>query len=127
VGPIHSLASLAIAVLVVAGFMVILFPAQSDAHLVIDFGSSQRSFEGQVVSGMTVLDALNASVVAGGIPLQFIIQDGQARIVEIDGYNNSQPIAVFLNGQQIDPSGIHSLPIRAQDEVVIKLIQEDTE
>ena len=123
-GPIHSLASLAIAVIVVAGLMVVLFPSQSDAHLVIDFGSSRRVFEGQVISGMTVLDALNASVVAGDIPLQFTIQDGQARIIEIDGYRKSQPVEVFLNGQQIDPSSIHSLPIRAQDEVVIKLIQD---
>ncbi|MEK7194858.1 MAG: hypothetical protein AAB667_01235 [Patescibacteria group bacterium] len=122
-GPIHSLASLAIAVIVVAGLMVVLFPAQSDAHLVIDFGGSRRVFEGQVISGMTVLDALNASVVAGDIPLQFTIQDGQARIIEVDGYRKSQPVEVFLNGQQIDPSSIHFLPIRAQDEVVIKLIQ----
>ena len=106
--------------------MVVLFPAQSNAHLVLDFGSSQRVFEGQVVSGMTVLDALNASVIAGGIPLQFTIQDGQARIVEIDGYQNGRPIRVFLNGQSIDPSSIHSLPIMAQDEVVVRLT-EDTE
>ena len=124
VGPIHSLASLAIAVLVVAGFMVILFPAQSDAHLVIDFGSSQRSFEGQVVSGMTILDALNASVIADGIPLQFVIQDGQARIVEINGHRDGQQMTVFLNGQPIDPSGIHALLIKAQDEVVIRLSQD---
>ena len=104
--------------------MAVLFPAQSNAYLVLDFGSSQRVFEGQVVSGMTVLDALNASVVAGGIPLQFTIQDGQARIVEIDGYQGGQPITVFLNGQPIDPSGIHSLPISAQDEVVIRLIED---
>ncbi len=122
-GPIHSLASLAIAVLVVAGFMVILFPAQSDARLVIDFGSNQRSFEGQVTSGMTILDALNASVIAGGIPLQFVIQDGQARIVEIDGHRDGQPMTVFLNSQPIDPSGIHALLIKAQDEVVIRLSQ----
>ena len=123
-GPIHSLASLAIAVIVVAGLMAVLFPTQSDAHLVLDFGSSQRAFEGQVVSGMTILDALNASVVAGGIPLEFTIQDGQARIVEIDGFHESQPIEVFLNGQPIDPSGIHSLPIRAQDEVIVRLTQD---
>lgn len=105
---------------------MVLFPGQSDAHLVLDFGSSKRVFEGQVVSGMTVLDALNASVIAGSIPVEFTIQDGQARIIETDGNNKSLPIEVFLNGQPIDPSGIHSLPIRAQDEVVIKLIQ-DTE
>lgn len=119
----HSLASLAIAVIVVAGLTAVLFPAQNDAHLVLDFGSSQRVFKGQVVSGMTVLDALNASVIAGGIPLQFTIQDGQARIVEIDGYQNGRPITVFLNGQPIDPSSIHSLPIMAQDEVVIRLTE----
>lgn len=124
---LHSVASIALAVIVVAGLTAVLFPAESDARLVLDFGNQQRFFEGRVVSGMTILDALNASVVAGGIPLQFVIQDGQAKIVGADARIGGQPITVSLNGQQIDPSGIYSLPIRAQDEVVIKLFPEDTE
>lgn len=120
----HSLGRVALAVLFVAGLLGFLFPEPGQARLVLDFGTYQRFFEGEVISGMTVLDALNASAWAGQIPLEFSIEEGQAVILELDGHRDTVPVAVMLNGQPVDPAEIHAIPVRARDEITIRLADQ---
>ncbi len=96
-----------------------------EASLLIDFGDKQRMFTGEVLDGMTILDALNASVVAGQIPMEFTVDtDGAVRIILLDGrrdITDDGHLVVLLNDQEIRPSGINSVRVQSGDKIEIKL------
>lgn len=55
------------------------------ARLILDYNSQERWFEGEVIDGMTVLDALMASAQAGNFEVQ-----ANEEIKMIDGRNSGQ-------------------------------------
>jgi hypothetical protein len=86
-----------------------------------------RVFQGEVFYGMTVLDALNAAVVAGEIPLEFHIDPDRdsAIVTRIDGHDRVQEanITFFMNDKLIRSDKIHQTPIRPRDRILVKLLQ----
>lgn len=93
------------------------FKREGGARLVVDFGNGKkRAFRGEVVSGMTVYDALAAAREAGGLTVAF---RGDA-VEEIGGVkNNSHEWRYYVNGK---PAA--SVPqfeeVKPGDEVVFR-------
>lgn len=95
------------------------------AQLTIDFGNNQRrAFKGQLVSGMTVLDALNASVLAGKIPMAFEMAQDKIKIISLDDHRNvtEDPRVSFkVNNQVINASDINHIMVQPKDKIEVKL------
>lgn len=99
-------------------------PEQQYASLVLTHEGETRKFEGEVVEGMTILDALNASTAAGNIELQYQLNaDGSAKINQVNGYLSEDKKAYFyLNKSEIKPEEVGRVAIKGGDtvEVVFK-------
>lgn len=102
-----------------------LFSSSDTAYLEIDYGSKHRAFRGDLPYQMTVLDALNASARAGNFAVLYVIEDGRADILGINGikeiFDNGQKWNFYLNGRKIETSQIHEVRIRAGDKILVKL------
>src|SRR3989344_9424049 len=76
------------------------------ATLAINLENLKRSFEGEVVEDMTVLDALNMAMAAGKIKLNYVLDDkNQTSVMEINDHLNKtgdRHFVFFLNDKQID-------------------------
>lgn len=113
--------------ILIAGLLLIAIvranPYEDHASVLIDFGDARRMFEGEVMQGMTVLDALNASVIAGNIPFRFMISRDQTKILTIDGHED--PLGtrpdVYMNGRAVDARVLHRTYINPQDAITVKL------
>lgn len=93
-----------------------------NATVVIDIQGRQRTFQGQVVSGMTVLDALNVSAKAGGLGLDVSSgSGGKPGNVTIEGQNgwSGKVASVFINGGLLDISDIQTRLLKPHDRVVV--------
>ncbi len=109
---------------VVCGMIVLNRVSAHDARLTIDFGDHQRAFEGEVIQNMTVLDALRASVAAGRINLTFEVAHDQTIITAFDGHSNPLgpgQISFTLNGQPINATEIHKIPVHPKDHIMVML------
>ena len=62
-----------------------LFSSPPVAHLEIDYGDRRRAFEGEILSEMSVLDALLASSRGGGFEVRYAILEGRTDVMRIDG------------------------------------------
>ena len=115
----------ALAILFLSALVFIQDNTTGQARLVIDFGGYQRIFEGEVISGTTVLEVLNASVVAGNIPLRFWIDpSGTTHILELNEHRDvsqDRGLLILINNRQISPAAIHKITVRDRDEIVMKL------
>ena len=101
-----------------------LFPSSGNsqyASLVIHHQDKNRIFEGEVVEGMTILDALSASSVAGKIELQYDYDDnGKTEIKKINGYTqNISNVKFLLNNTEVKAEDIGMTPIHPGDKVEI--------
>src|SRR3989344_1323060 len=71
------------------------------ATLIINFETLKKSFEGEVIEDMTMLDALNAAVSVGKLKFTYAIDEsGNVSIMEIFGYINgvnNKYLAFYLN------------------------------
>lgn len=96
----------------------------TQASLLINFENKQRLFEGIVVSGMTMLDALSAATTAGQIKLKYSInEDNAVEITEINDHINHTADKVFnfyLNGNKVDADNINQIPIQNGDKIEIR-------
>lgn len=96
------------------------------AYLEVNDNGARRAFEGEVVDGMTVLDALDASALAGNINFKYEIdkKSNELHIITLDGYSTTQiprDAVLFLNLVRIDISKIHAVPLSFGDRILIKL------
>lgn len=96
------------------------------AYLEVNINGTRRAFEGEVVPGMTVLDALDASATAGNINFQYEIdkKSHELHIITLDGYSVSKTpkaATLFLNLVRIDIGKIHSISINSGDRILVKL------
>lgn len=113
-------------ILVVVLFLGLLWMTnvRDTAALTIDFGTYERTFEGTVVSGMTVLDALNASVIAGKIRFSFLIDErGYAKVVEFNDHTSfaQKTPLFFVNGKAISSFEVHKVSIQPEDQIMVRL------
>lgn len=96
----------------------------TQASLLINFENKQRLFEGEVVSGMTMLDALQAAAAAGQIKLKYVIgEDNSVEIAEINDHINNTANKTFnfyLNGNKVDADNINQIPIQNGDKIEIR-------
>ena len=94
------------------------------ATLAINFDNLKRSFEGEVVEDMTVLDALNMAMAVGKIKLNYALdQKNQTWVMEINDHLNkvgNKHFAFFLNDKRIDSENLNKTRIKHGDSVVIK-------
>ena len=96
----------------------------SSATLTLDWGGQKRTFQGAVVSGMTVLDVLQASAAVGSIPLEFSMgSENAVKITRLDGFQGQAggSMVVTINGQNIDLAMINTVLVQPRDRIVIKL------
>lgn len=122
----HALIAQIILVAVFIGALFVLDGlTRNYATLTLQLGSQERMFQGEVVPGMTLLDALNASALAGQIPLQFFIdQNNRTRIVTIGSYPEASAnsnMQFFVNDRRIPLETIHTVPINARDRIDVTI------
>ena len=96
------------------------------AYLEVNDGGTRRAFEGEVLDGMTVLDALDASALAGNINFKYEIdkKSHELHIITLDGYlatKTAKNAMLFLNLVRVDIAKIHSIPLNSGDRILIKL------
>jgi hypothetical protein len=108
-------------ILVVIGAVMIFGGRTAKFDLTI--GNEHRVFTGSVAPGMTVLDAMNASMLAGHITMQFMIgENDQTKIIALDGQPapvSPERLSFSLNGIPISVDQIHHVVIRPHDVVAL--------
>lgn len=94
-------------------------------YLVFENDNRGRMFRGEVVDGMTILEALHASSQAGNISFNYFIDsDGRVVIKSIDGYSadsSKKSLVFYLNHSRIKPENIHSVVIKPGDLIKVAL------
>jgi hypothetical protein len=94
------------------------------ATLAINFETLQKYFEGDVIEGMTILDALNMAVSAGNLKLNYIIdKSGNVSVVEIDGYTNgtnNKYFVFYLNSAKVPTEDLNKQIIHGGDKIEIR-------
>ena len=100
-----------------------LFSSPPVARLEIDYGSRRRAFEGEIMSEMSVLDALLASSRGGGFEVRYVILADTTDVMKIDGLIEDGldgHWSFYLNGQRIETAEIHKVRVRPGDKVLVK-------
>jgi len=95
-----------------------------EAVLFIDFDNMQRTFRGEVVERMTILDALNASVTAGKIEFRYFVDgSNNTKITEINDHfaEENDQFTFYINSEKIDTSNLNRIYIQPGDEIIIRL------
>lgn len=97
----------------------------NEAALLLAFenGGQGRMFVGEVVNGMTILDALITSAAAGNIQLKYNINDNGAVVLGLNGYdlNNGKQLAFYLNGHKINESEIHLTRVKPGSKIIVSV------
>jgi len=92
------------------------------ATLVISLKSGERMFQGEVVEGMTILDALIVSSSTGNIRLNYETDNnGAIDVTEINGHNkDSINFVYYLNDSMIGAEDINKINLKAGDYIKIE-------
>ena len=126
--PILSLISITFIILILVFIFYFNLPVQnltknSKATLILSIDNDKRAFEGEIIEGMTLLDALNLSTSVGSINFKYSIQnDGKVQIMAIDGHiidGSSVKLSILLNSNPIETSQINKIAIKAGDTIEI--------
>ena len=100
-----------------------IFSSSSLARLEIDYGERRRAFEGEILSEMSVLDALLASSRGGGFEVRYAILEGRTDVMRIDGLTEDGldgEWSFYLNGRKIETAEIHRVRVKQGDKVLVK-------
>ena len=98
-----------------------------EATLILAFENNGRGriFTGEVVSNMTVLDALIVSSEAGQIELKYVVNsDNQAKIIGLNSYTDDlkkKHLIFYLNNTEINEGSINQTKIKPGDTIEIQL------
>jgi len=115
--------------LVFTGFLTairfnILTIQRQEAVLLISFENGERRmFQGEVIEGMTVLQALAASSKAGQIKLEYSLNpENKVIIEELNGYtkNQDKELVFYLNDSKIDSENINGIAINGGDRIEVR-------
>ena len=94
------------------------------ATLIINFETLKKSFEGEVIEDMTMLDALNAAVSVGKLKFTYAIDEsGNVSVMEIYGYINgvnNKYLAFYLNSQKVAAEDLNKEIIHGGDRIEIR-------
>lgn len=116
-----------LSVVVYAGFLLISEPVESKyAKVEIDSQGHKRVFEGEVIDGMTVFQALQAATLAGNLSFAYTLDPESNKLIvkSINGYTADdvkKSPEFYLNSNPIDSGIIHTVPIKPGDSVLIVL------
>lgn len=98
--------------------------SKPEASLYIDFDNMKRTFQGEVVEGMTLLDALNAAVAAGNIDIEYVV-DRENNIVlsQINDHRmeKNRKFKFFVNNQEVSIQDINKTSVHSGDQIKITL------
>lgn len=92
------------------------------ARLELYIHNTQRVFEGAVVENMTVLEALQASALAGNISFEYAVEKGEFTIKKLNGYDaaKGRTLVFYVNESRINTDQIYSRFINPGDVIVVK-------
>ena len=94
------------------------------ATLAVNFDNLKKSFEGEVIEDMTMLDALNMAMAVGKIKLNYVLDDkNQTWILEINDHLNGvdgKHFSFFLNDNKVDSKDLNKANLKAGDSIVVK-------
>lgn len=114
-----------IAVLGVLGFLYLISPTKGEATLIFDLGNQSRTFKGDVVRDMTILDALNAASIAGNITFQFVVDgDNSTKVIALDQYTfdaDTSGLFIFKNNERLELSHINRIIIQPNDRITVRI------
>jgi hypothetical protein len=121
----YLLIIIALLIILLVGFYYCFFikpfsqPEKQDeqAVLIIDFGERKRSFSGEVIDGMTIIDVLSVSAEAGEFNFE-LIDNYLIKINQIE--QNDKKWTVYLNGRKIDQP-LNQVLVELEDLIEIKL------
>ncbi|MBI2003633.1 MAG: hypothetical protein HYS78_01510 [Parcubacteria group bacterium] len=106
-----------------SGFFQELFLPVNTARLEIDYGEKRRAFEGELLSSMSVLDALLAASRGGDFEVRYAILEDAADIMRIDGLAEDGldgEWVFYLNNRRLEAAEIHKVRVRAGDKILVK-------
>lgn len=127
-GIIERIAILLVLVIIVLGVnQSINFTASNPASgglakVVLDESGRKRIFEGGVIDGMTVLEAIYTSSLAGKFDFYYSVNNNKIEVIKIGESikESGSRITISLNGRNIDESKIDEIKINQGDVVEIK-------
>lgn len=112
-----------IALFVLISIAICIKASHSTATLAIEFNGYSRVFEGEVTDDMTVLDALNISMIAGNIPFQFTDKGDNAEFIILNEADKPPyNIQISLNEQLIDTRHIKLIQVHPHDSIIVKIL-----
>src|SRR3989344_8869642 len=97
---------------------------KNEAALFIDFDNMKKVFAGEVVDGMTILDALNAAVAAGQIELTYHVDiNNNTKVAKINDHeaNEETQFTFYINSRRVDSSELNKTKIKPGDKITIRL------
>ena len=97
--------------------------SSSTARIEIDYGAKRRAFEGDVLSDMSVLDALLAASRGGSFEVRYALLGDQADIMKIDDFTEDGLDGqwhFYLNQKEIRADEIHKVKIKPGDKILAK-------
>lgn len=94
------------------------------ARIEIDYGTERRAFEGDVLSDMSMLDALLAASRGGNFEIRYALLNDQTDILKINGLAEDGLSGgswfFYLNGEKIRADEIHKVKIKPGDKILAK-------
>jgi hypothetical protein len=121
-----ALVAVFVVVIVFFGWSFEGLPEASDddslATLIISLDKGSRMFQGEVIEGMTVLDALITSSNAGNIYFNYTMRnDGTIDVTEINGHSkNNSNFIYYLNDLIIEDRDLDRTNIKAGDNIRVE-------
>ncbi len=101
-----------------------IFTPLNTARLEIDYGERRRAFEGEIMSKMSVLDALLAASRGGDFEVRYAVLRNNTDIMQINGLTedglNGKSWSFYLNGQKVETGQIHKTQVKAGDKISVK-------
>lgn len=94
----------------------------NSARIEIDYGTKRRAFEGDVLSEMSILEALLAASRGGGFEVRYALLRDKTDIMKINGLSedglNGKRWFFHLNGKEIQTDEIHKVKIKPGDKIL---------
>ena len=94
------------------------------ARIEIDYGTKRRAFEGDVLSDMSILDALLAASRGGSFEVRYALLNDNTDIMKINDLSedglNGKSWHFYLNGGEIRADEIHKVKIKSGDKILVE-------
>lgn len=93
------------------------------ARIEIDYGTKRRAFEGDVLSDMSMLDALLAASRGGSFEVRYALLNDQTDIMKIEGLIEDGLDGqwhFYLNQKEIQADELHKVKIKPGDKIFVK-------